>query len=102
MTVSPSLALRPLKSLQNCMMFTPCWPRAGPTGGEGFALPAGSWSLMYPVTFFLLAIVLPLLYMGKVELDGRRSPEDADHDLELLLVWLDLLDRAREVRKRAN
>jgi hypothetical protein len=44
--VSPSGALRALKSLQNCMMFTPCWPRAGPTGGDGFALPAGSWSLM--------------------------------------------------------
>ena len=35
-----------LKSLQNCMMFSPRWPRAGPTGGEGFALPAGICNLM--------------------------------------------------------
>ena len=26
-----------LKALQNSMMFTPCWPSAGPTGGAGFA-----------------------------------------------------------------
>ena len=30
-----------LKPLQNSMMLTPCWPSAGPTGGEGLALPAG-------------------------------------------------------------
>jgi hypothetical protein len=35
------------------MMFTPCWPSAGPTGGEGFAFPAGSCSLTIPVTFFI-------------------------------------------------
>src|ERR1700733_4069650 len=42
-----------LNSLQNCMMFTPCWPSAGPTGGAGLALPAGSCSLICPVTFFM-------------------------------------------------
>ncbi len=26
-----------LKALQNSMIFTPCWPNAGPTGGEGVA-----------------------------------------------------------------
>jgi hypothetical protein len=30
-----------LNSLQNCMMFKPRWPSAGPTGGEGLAFPAG-------------------------------------------------------------
>ena len=35
-----------LKSLQNCMMLSPRWPSAGPTGGDGFALPAGICSLM--------------------------------------------------------
>ena len=25
----------------NAAMLTPCWPRAGPTGGAGVALPAG-------------------------------------------------------------
>ena len=28
-------------SLVNAIMFTPCWPSAGPTGGAGVALPAG-------------------------------------------------------------
>ena len=30
-----------LNSLQKAMMLRPCWPNAGPTGGEGFAAPAG-------------------------------------------------------------
>src|SRR3954447_12574140 len=35
-----------LNALQNSMMFTPCWPSAGPTGGAGFACPPGIWSLI--------------------------------------------------------
>ena len=31
-----------LNALQNSMMFRPRWPSAGPMGGEGFALPAGT------------------------------------------------------------
>src|SRR5205085_506779 len=52
--------VRALNVLQNSMMFTPCWPRAGPTGGAGVAAPAGIWSLMYPVIF--LAIVNPCAF----------------------------------------
>ena len=36
-----SFLVRSLNSLVNAAMFTPCWPRAGPTGGAGVALPAG-------------------------------------------------------------
>ena len=35
-----------LNALQNSMMFSPRWPSAGPIGGLGFALPAGTCSLM--------------------------------------------------------
>ncbi len=35
-----------LNSFTNCMMFRPRWPSAGPTGGDGLALPAGICSLM--------------------------------------------------------
>src|SRR3981081_3805757 len=35
-----------LNCWQNSMMFTPCWPNAGPIGGEGLAEPAGTCSLM--------------------------------------------------------
>ena len=38
--------VRSLNSLVKDMMFTPFWPRAGPTGGAGVALPAGICSLM--------------------------------------------------------
>ena len=30
-----------LNALQNSIIFTPCCPNAGPTGGAGFAFPAG-------------------------------------------------------------
>ena len=33
---------------------TPCWPRAGPTGGAGFACPPGIWSLMSVMTFLAM------------------------------------------------
>jgi hypothetical protein len=42
------------------MMLTPCWPRAGPTGGAGVAAPAWICNLMNPVTFFFGAISFPL------------------------------------------
>src|SRR6266478_2302338 len=57
-TIRPSLAcacVAALNSLQNPMLLTPCWPSAGPTGGDGFAFPAGSCSFTIPVTFFAIA-----------------------------------------------
>src|SRR6266403_80608 len=44
----------PLNALQKSMMFTPCWPSAGPTGGAGVAFPAGICSLTCPITFFAI------------------------------------------------
>src|SRR2546422_11725806 len=95
-TIRPSLAcawVAALKSLQNPMMFTPCWPSAGPTGGEGFAFPAGSWSLMYALIFFFAAAMglLPFLHVAEFELDRRRPAEDGNHHLQLLLVGLHFL-----------
>src|ERR1019366_3729205 len=43
-----------LKALQNSMMLSPRWPSAGPIGGEGFALPAGTCNLMKPTIFFAM------------------------------------------------
>src|SRR5690348_13093138 len=45
-----------LNALQNSMMFKPRWPSAGPIGGLGFALPAGTCSLMNPTTFFAIPV----------------------------------------------
>ena len=35
-----------LNALQNSIMFTPLCPRAGPTGGDGLAAPAGMFHLI--------------------------------------------------------
>jgi hypothetical protein len=35
-----------LKALQNSIMLTPLCPRAGPTGGDGLADPAGIFNLI--------------------------------------------------------
>src|SRR5262250_633221 len=43
-----------LNALQNSMMFNPRWPSAGPIGGLGFALPAGTCNLMKPTIFFAI------------------------------------------------
>jgi hypothetical protein len=38
------LCVLELNALQNSMMFAPCCPSAGPIGGAGVALPAGTCS----------------------------------------------------------
>ena len=43
-----------LNCLQNSMMLTPAWPRAGPTGGAGLAAPAGICRRISAVTFFAI------------------------------------------------
>src|SRR5207237_7112462 len=53
MIVPASCWVWALNALQNSMMFTPCWPSAGPTGGAGFAAPAWICSLIIAVSFFL-------------------------------------------------
>src|SRR5713226_5733835 len=57
---SPALAVFALNALQKSMMFTPCWPSAGPTGGAGVAFPAGICSLTCPITFFAICHLLRL------------------------------------------
>ena len=51
MIMPMSFLVRSLNSLVKAAMLTPCWPRAGPTGGAGVAFPAGICSLTYPTTF---------------------------------------------------
>src|SRR4029077_12735672 len=43
-----------LNSLQKAMILTPCWPKAGPTGGAGFAWPAGICNLICPTISFAI------------------------------------------------
>src|SRR5262245_25427943 len=88
-----------LNCLQNSMMFTPCCPRAGPTGGAGFALPAGICSFTCPVTFFIV-LAARLLHLHEVQLHRGGAPEDGDQHLEPALVRVPL-HRAVEVGERA-
>src|SRR5690606_29567626 len=108
-----------LNCWQNSMLLTPCWPCAGPTGGAGLAAPAGTWSLMKPTTFFAIcafhrgrarrspprgwtaaAARSVSLELRVVQFDRGRPAEEADLDLHLALVVVDLLDRAAEIGER--
>src|SRR4029077_9529571 len=98
--ISPACAwVCALKALQNSMMFTPRWPSAGPTGGLGFACPAGICSLISATTFFAMSR-LRLFHLNEIELDGRGATEDADQHAQLALVGLHLFDHAVEVLER--
>src|SRR4051812_20408106 len=101
-----------LYALQNSMMFTPCWPSAGPIGGAGVAWPALICSLMRAETlFFFGGMSCSFCFLadgasdlGDVaerELDRRLPAEDRDQHLELLGVGVDLGDRRRQGLERA-
>src|SRR3989442_2184718 len=103
----PVWALNPL---QNSMMFTPCWPSAGPTGGDGFALPAGICSFTIAWTFFATrrsprrrpasrSRSQPL-HLVVLELHGRRPAEHGDDDLHASALGADVLHHALEVDER--
>src|SRR5438093_1414481 len=129
---SPALAVWALKFLQKSMMFTPCCPSAGPTGGAGVALPAGHCSFTTAVILFAILVkflfeqrcrvsrlaasidVAPMTSCARrtthgsshvrdlqeVQLHRRRSAEDADHDLDLVPVGVDVVHDPREVGER--
>src|SRR4029078_7172980 len=95
--MSPSsLAVRALKALQKSMMLTPAWPRAGPTGGAGVALPPGICSLICPRTFFM---ALKLLHLQEVQLHRGGAAEDRHHHLGRVAVEVHLVHHALEVRE---
>src|SRR5690606_19011090 len=103
--ISPCLScVRALNALQNSMMFTPCWPSAGPTGGAGFAAPAGHCSLTTATTFFATLASRGsrsgLLELRVVELHRRGPTEHLHHHPDLLLVRSHLVDEALEVGER--
>src|SRR3972149_2862087 len=84
--ISPSWSLAEvlaLNTLQNSMMFTPCWPRAGPTGGAGGGLSAG-----------VLRVAV-----GKDFFGHRNAPQTFS---PLLLLEHHVVHAAREVHERAG
>src|ERR1044072_9057476 len=63
-----------LYALQNSMMFTPCGPRAVPTGGAGVAAPAWSCTLTRAAIFFLGGMSLQLSSRGHDEDSLSSAP----------------------------
>src|SRR5258706_16159440 len=60
------------------MMFTPCWPSAGPTGGAGVAWPAGSCRGKVLTSFFFFGgMTLPgswaVIGSGTCVIDARHT-----------------------------
>src|SRR6185436_13436750 len=68
--------VRALNSLQKAMMLIPWGPRAVPTGGAGFALPAGICSLTKPTAFFAMILLSYCLAARsvRVHLGARLTP----------------------------
>src|SRR3954468_20154764 len=89
-----------LNALQNSMMFTPCWPSAGPTGGAGVAAPAGTWSLISVRT--LRAIWLDLLHLVEADFDRSLAAKDRHKHAKLARVVHHLGDLTRAVGERAG
>src|SRR6185436_11312762 len=84
-------------------MLMPCGPRAVPTGGAGVAEPAGSWRVRTVRTFLATGREGPFsefLDLQEVEFDGGFPAEDADEDLHLVALGVDLVDRADELGER--
>src|SRR6266542_6889352 len=85
------------------MILTPCWPRAGPTGGEGLAFPAGICSLTMAWTFFTGRAPLPRvsqsLHLVVLELHRRRSPEHGDDHLHAPAFGVHVVHRPLEVHE---
>src|SRR3989442_9129536 len=103
-TIRPSLAcacVAALNSLQNSMMFTPCWPSAGPTGGDGFAFPAGICSFTIGWIFFIEqphrgGRASDPLHLVILELDRRGTPEKRHHPLHPPALWVHIIHHTLE------
>src|SRR6266571_1948019 len=59
-TMPSACAVRALNCFTNSMMFTPCGPRAVPTGGAGVACPAGTCSFTIAAIGFAMSPCAPL------------------------------------------
>ena len=94
-------------------MFKPFEPRAGPTGGDGFAAPPLICNLINPATSFaifqnkiicehytekvsLVTGGLHLLHLHKTKIYRGLATKDLDHDLELLLCVVNLFNDSIE------
>src|SRR5579872_4975559 len=111
-----------LNSLQKPMMFTPCCPNAGPTGGAVLACPAGICSLICPTTFlaikffvclaqrlrpiadrfgFYLFNGLRFFYLRVFQIHQGLAPKYNDVYSQLSALAQNLFNDSAEIHKRA-
>src|SRR5215210_5457511 len=88
-------------------MFTCAWPRAGPTGGAGFACPPvicnfNLRATRRPRPLPIRILSLELRHLVEGELHRRLAPEDGDEHLQPRLIHVDVRDRTREIRERPS
>src|SRR5258707_12259200 len=82
--------VRALNSLQKAMMLIPCGPRAVPTGGAGFALPAGICSLTKPTAFFAMILLRFTMSRGPGAHEvGSHGPASDSHGVIRVVVVSD-------------
>src|ERR1700687_3181530 len=78
--------VRELNSLQKAMMLIPCGPSAVPTGGAGFALPAGICSLTKPTTFFAMVRLVTRRAGGDPIASCGTRPADSHGEFSVVVV----------------
>src|SRR5574337_431571 len=85
--LSPSFWVLALNCLQNSIILTPCWPKEGPTGGAGLALPAGICNLICAETSFAISFSFSL------------ATENSHHLLYPTMVLFDFVNDAVEPKE---
>src|SRR6476620_2988181 len=89
MTLPRWASVAALYALQNSMMLTPCWPRAGPTGGAGLALPALICSVTIAASFFFFGGISLYFFLGSTD-PGWSGTQMSGSELchQILATWV--------------
>src|SRR5579883_46462 len=90
------------------MILTPWGPSAVPIGGAGFAFPAGICSLITALTRFAIVpfysssadTFLNFFDLEEIQDDRCFSTEERDKDRDLVLIQVNLADRADKLGER--
>src|SRR6185295_7855493 len=108
MMLSPSFWVFALNCLQNSMMLTPCCPSDGPTGGAGFAFPAGICNLICADTSLAMSYTpthvrafrrLNPFHLQKPKLNRSGAPKNTDQDFKPAMVLCHLVHHTIESEK---
>src|SRR6185295_6704047 len=109
MMLSPSFWVFALNCLQNSMMLTPCCPSDGPTGGAGFAFPAGICNLICADTSLAMSYTpthvrpfrrLNSLHLQKPQLHRSGTPENTDQNFKPAMVLIHFIHHTIKTENR--